>query len=188
MLFRSVRDCVVYQEDYGSALQMGWCGAGNQSGIHVDGLDIVGSVRGHVKNVPQRHYNNSLVALNNIRGTPDGHGVVYSDVLIENVCVEVPMLQLFALQIKGRLTKFASTSGTVSYDQGLGSVRNVRFRNITSDFVPPAKSWFDGNGTDDGSIRGVVFENVRIGATRLTEENANGFVVRQGKTEDFQYK
>jgi hypothetical protein len=183
-----VRDCVVYQEDYGSALQLGWCGARNESGIHVDGLDIVGSVRGHVKKVQQQHYNNSLVALNNMRGTPEGKGIVYSDVLIENVRVEVPMLQLFALQIKGRLTNFASTSGTLSFDQGLGSVRNMRFRNITSDFVPPAKSWFDGNGTDDGSIRGVTFENVRIGGTRLTAENANGFLVRQGKTEDFQYK
>ena len=87
-----------------------------------------------------------------------------------------------------RLRPVALTGGTVSYDQGLGSVRNMRFRNIASDFVPPAKSWFDGNGTDDGAIRGVVFENVRIGGTRLTAENANNFLVRQGKTEDFQYK
>jgi hypothetical protein len=109
-------------------------------------------------------------------------------VLIENIRVEVPMLQLFALQIKGSLTNFASTGGTVSFDRGLGSVRNMKFRNITSDFIPPAKSWFDGNGTDDGSIRGIVFENVRIGGTRLTDGNANMFIVRQGKTEDFQYK
>ena len=50
------------------------------------------------------------------------------------------------------------------------------------------KSLIDGNGSETGAIANLVFEDIVIGSTKLTAENADTFIMRTNKTANFIYR
>ena len=184
-----VRNTVHYLQAHGSALVMGWCQAHDAQDVHVDGVEIVGdsriAFRPKTWPIREKHYNAAVVALNNMKGTKEGEGVHYHDMIVENVTVEVGMLTPVSIQVKAEFTMLGLNGETLHYDEGLGHVSNLTFRNFNILVKPGSRPVFDGNGQKDGSIRGVTFENWTVEGEKMTQETMDQFIIRQGKTYDF---
>jgi len=149
---------------------LGWNAVGEVAHVKVSGLDIIASDCNAWKT--PRAGNGAIVSLANIKDAK------YRDIVIENVRSEVPVNQVFFLVTKGTAAGF---------DQGLGDVDGLVFRNISVPGKPRLKGLFNGNGTNTGAIKNVTFDNVRIGGTLLTAENADQHIEQQGKTSEFTY-
>ncbi len=168
---------VIWLQNFGSALQMGWNVTQSVDGETCDGLDIIGDDKGLV---PRKAdwANGNIVALIDMH-----NHATYKNIVIENVRHEKKAYQLFGVR-----TKLApEDKNHDSYRVGLGSVEGMVFRNITAAEAPLQKSVFDGNGSEPGTISNVVFENIRIAGEPVTEANAADYVVQRGKTSGFRY-
>ncbi len=185
-----VYDSVHYLERFGSAFVMGWNSNSDTSDIYINGVDLIGDVDTllNQKYPPrEKHYNHAIFTLNNMKGTPNGEGIHYRHLVAENVRSEIKNRMTIAIQIKNNFSMKIPNGTIVTYNEGLGHVSDLVFRNFTVMKKPFCRSFFDGNGEKDGSIRNITFENYRIEGVLLTEKNADQYIIRKGKTEDFHY-
>ncbi|MBI5821018.1 MAG: hypothetical protein HZA88_18770 [Verrucomicrobia bacterium] len=170
-------DNVVWKQNFGSVLQMGWNETQSVDGELCDGLDIIGDDRGKLSY--KREYSNSnVVALIDIHNR-----AAYKDVVIQNVRHEKKSFQLFGV----RTMLAMEDKHHAKYRDGRGSVDGMVLRNIAAAEEPVNPSVFDGNGSEPGSIANVTFENLRIAGTLVTDENAAAHVVQHGKTSGFRF-
>ena len=168
---------VVWRQNFGSVIQMGWNETQSVDGELCDGLDIVGDDRGRVRS--QRDWGNAnVVALVDIHNR-----AAYKDVVIQNVHHEKKSSQLFGV----RTMLAMEDTHHAKYRDGRGSVDGMVFRNIVVAEEPANPSVFDGNGSEPGTIANVTFENLRIAGTLVTGGNATNHVVQRGKTSGFRF-
>lgn len=186
-----VYDTVHYLELYGSAFVMGWNCISDTQDIYINGVDLIGDIdtfRNPAYPPKEKHYNHSMFTLNNMKGKANGEGIHYHHLVAENVRTEIKNRITIAIQIKNSFSLKLPNGKIETYNEGLGHVSDLVFRNFTIMEKPLCRMVFDGNGEKDGSIRNVTFENCRVAGELITEKNADQFIIRKGKTEDFRYK
>ena len=133
-------DNVVWKQNFGSVLQMGWNETQSVDGELCDGLDIIGDDRGKLSY--KREYSNSnVVALIDIHNR-----AAYKDVVIQNVRHEKKSFQLFGV----RTMLAMEDKHHAKYRDGRGSVDGMVLRNIAAAEEPVNPSVFDGNGSEPG--------------------------------------
>jgi hypothetical protein len=173
-------DNIVWQQAIGSPVQLSWNLTRNVTGVVVSGLDIIHVDRSVDPNINDTKRNEAAIF-----GMWNLDGANYSDILIENVRIEDTPFRLFLFQTRKAWQK--DSKGNLK-SKGEGTLEQVTFRNISCPQEPLNKSIFDGNGENTGYIRNITFDNVTIGGTRLTAKNADRYIDRQNKTENFNYK
>ena len=186
-----VYDSVHYLELHGSAYVMGWNMTSDTNDVLVNGVDLIGDVetfRDPKNPVKEKHYNHAIFTLNNMKGTAQGEGIHYQSLVAENIRSEIKNRMTIAIQIKNNFSMKLPNGQFATYNEGMGRISNLVFRNFTIMKKPNCRAFFDGNGEKDGSIRNVTFENYRIEGELLTDENADNYLIRKGKTSDFYYK
>lgn len=177
-------NCVHYLQAHGSAYVMGWSRTDDTENVHVSGVDIIGDSR--VLFIPsswklkEEHRNAAIFVLNNMKGKPNGEGIYYHGLTAENVRCEVPMMLPVAIQIKNDFRMTNPAGEIVEYSEGFGRVSDLTFRNFTFLAKPRCRSFLDGNGTLDGTIQNVTFENWVIEGQKIT--NPDDLVILRGKT------
>jgi hypothetical protein len=172
-------DNVVWRQNFGSVLQMGWNETQSVDGELCDGLEVIGDDHGRTK--AKRTWSNAnVVALIDIH-----QGAAYKNVVIENVRHEKTSFQLFGLRTM--LTAEDTSAGHAKYRDGRGSVDGLVFRNIIAVEKPRNPSVFDGNGSEPGAISNVTFENLQIAGETVTEANASAYILQRGKTSGFRF-
>ncbi|MDO5582386.1 MAG: hypothetical protein Q4G69_14785 [Planctomycetia bacterium] len=186
-----VYDTVHYLEAHGSAFVMGWSVNHDTTDVYINGVDLIGDIdtfRNPAYPPKEQHYNHAIFTLNNMKGTPEGEGIHYHHLVAENVRSEIKNRMTIAIQIKNHFSMKLPDGSIETYNEGLGHVSDLVFRNFTIMEKPLCRSVFDGNGDKDGSVKNITFENYRIEGELLTEENADKYIIRKGKTSDFHYK
>jgi hypothetical protein len=171
-------DNVVWIQQFGSALQMGWNEKKSVDGELADGLDIIGNDLGQTQ-TEKDYLNGNIVALMDIHNK-----AIYKNIVIENVRCEVKPYQIFGI----RIMLAPEDKGHTSFRDGRGEIDGMIIRNITIARQPLHPSVFDGNGTEPGTIGNVTFENLRIDGNRVTTDNASAYIVQRGKTYGFLFK
>jgi len=164
------KDNVVWIQPFGSALQFSWNTTKPTTNIMVDGLDVIGFDKGNLTGVSA---NASVVCFQNLKGS------TFSNNTVQNVRSDVKVYKIFTLQIK------STKSG---FDQGLGTIDGMLFKNFTFPLGAKYPSTFDGNGTVTGEIKNITFQDIVIGGTLLTDENSSIYIIRSGLTSNFYYK
>lgn len=179
-----VENCVHYLQAHGSAYVMGWSRTDDTENVHVSGVDIIGDSR--LLFIPSSwkleevHRNAAIFVLNNMKGKPDGEGIYYHGLTAENVRCEVPIMLPVAIQIKNDFRMTNPAGEIVEYSEGFGRVSDLTFRNFTFLAAPRCRSYLDGNGTLDGTIRNITFENWVVEGRKIT--NPADLVILSGKT------
>ena len=168
---------IIWRQNAGSALQMGWNVAQNVDGELCDGLDIIGDDMGRT-HLERDWANADVVSLIDIH-----QHATYKNIVIENVRHEKKPYQLFGVRTMLVLEDKFHTS----YRDGRGSVEGMVFQNITSTEKPLHPSVFDGNGSEPGTIKNVTFDNLQIGGSLVTPANASTYIVQRGKTSGFRF-
>ena len=173
-------DNVVWRQNFGSVLQMGWNETQNVDGELCDGLDVIADDRGRSRHVNGTWSNANVVALIDIHKSAG-----YKNIVIENVRHEKTAFQLFGLRTM--LAAEDTIAGHAKYRDGRGSVDGMVFRNIIAVEKPLNPSVFDGNGSEPGSIANVTFENLQIAGETVTEANASAYILQRGKASGFRF-
>jgi len=168
---------VIWRQNSGSALQMGWNVTQDVDGELCDGLDIIGDDMGRT-HLARDWANADVVALIDIH-----QHASYKNIVIQNVRHEKKAYQLFGV----RTMLVPEDKFHDSYRDGRGSVEGMTIRNITAAELPLHPSVFDGNGREPGSIANVTFENLQVGSNSVTTANATNYVVQRGKTSGFRF-
>lgn len=168
---------VIWRQNFGSAIMMGWNETQNVSDELCSGLDIIGDDKGRSYRKGD-YFNADIVALIDIHNHASYRGIV-----IENVRHEKRSSQLFGVRTMLTL----EDKSHEKYRDGRGSVEGMVFRNITAAESPSNPSVFEGNGREPGTISNVTFENLQIAGNLVTGENASSYVIQGGKTSGFRY-
>ena len=168
---------VIWRQNSGSALQMGWNVTQDVNGELCDGLDIIGDDMGRT-HWAKDWGNADVVALIDIHKHAS-----YKNIVIQNVRHEKKAYQLFGV----RTMLVPEDKFHDSYRDGRGSVEGMIIRNVTATEKPLHPSIFDGNGREPGTITDVTFENLQIGGNAVTTANATNYVVHRGKTSGFRF-
>jgi len=168
---------VIWRQNAGSAIQMGWNVAQNVDGELCDGLDIIGDDMGRT-HLARDWANADVVALIDIH-----QHATYKNIVIENVRHEKKPYQLFGV----RTMLVPEDKFHDSYRDGRGSVEGMVFRNITAAEKPLHPSVFDGNGSEPGTIENVTFDNIQVAGNPVTPVNASTYIVQRGKTSGFRF-
>ena len=173
-----VIDNVVWLQQFGSALQMGWNERQSVDGELVDGLDIIGDDRGLGQTRGKAAWHNcNVVALIDIHNK-----ATYKNITIQNVRHEGRPYQLFGVRTKLP----PEDTYHASYREGRGGVDGMLFKHISSAKQPLHPSVFDGNGSDPGTIENVILNHLQIGGVVVTQSNAPAYIEQRGKTSGFQ--
>ena len=170
-------DNVVWLQEFGSALQMGWNVSKSVNGELADGLDIIGDDRGRMP-TDKDFMNGNVVALMDVRDR-----ALYKNVVIKNIRHELKPYQLFGV----RTMLAAEDKNHTSYRVGRGGIDGMTFSDIAVAQQPICRSVFDGAGSEPGSIVNVTFENLRIAGNLVTATNAPSYIVQRGKTSGFRF-
>ncbi|MFZ4725916.1 MAG: hypothetical protein ACOYMD_10765, partial [Paludibacter sp.] len=129
------KDNIVWQQMTGSVIMLGWNSIEQGINPTVSGLDVIGVDRGW-----RTTSDGTVQAFMNLKNS---NGATYKNILIENVRIEVKPYMLFGLDIKQTDAGFINNP---AFNQGLGSVDGVTFRNISVTGLPGRISYFNGNG------------------------------------------
>ena len=170
-------DNVIWIQEYGSALMMGWNEKTSVDGMIVDGLDIIGDDLGKAQ-TDKDYLNGCVVSLRDMHNKAS-----YKNVVIANVRHEGKPYQLFGV----RTMLAAEDKSHNSYREGRGGINGMVIKNMISAQKPLHLSIFDGNGTEPGTIENITFENLQIEGSLVTESNASTYIVKMGKTFGFHY-
>jgi hypothetical protein len=170
-------DNVVWIQQFGSALLLGWNVSKTVDGELVDGLDIIGHDIGKTQ-TDKTFMNANVVSLRDVRNK-----AMYKNVVIQNVRHEGKPYQIFGIRTK----LAAEDTNHANFRVGKGGIDGMIFRNFSIAQNPLHLSVFDGAGTDPGSIENITFENLQIAGILVTESNASSYIVQRGKTSGFHF-
>ena len=156
-----VRDCVVWNNNYGSALLLGWVSKVDTGNAVVDNIDVI-----HFDEYRTDAANNAVIMANH---GEMGHidNVFINDVRVENFGGGV---QKF---ISLRLNKSAWSGATSPY----GNISNIYLSNIRID--PPSMDNVLFGKDKDHMIKNVVFENLKIAGSPVTNMDEAGLTVNE---------
>jgi hypothetical protein len=175
------KDNIVWQQMCGVVIMFGWNSVEKGISATVSGLDIIGCDVGVVTNPTSSQL--GIISLKN------SNGATYTNMLIENIRIEKKIYHLLNMAIKQTDPGFINNP---MYNKGLGSIDGMTFRNIAVPNVPVRISYIYGNGNvtteSTGDIKNVVFENVTLGGTPITAQNAATFLTISGNTSNISYK
>ena len=175
------KDNIVWQQMCGVVIMFGWNSVEKEISATVSGLDIIGCDVGVVTNP-----NSSQLGIISLKNS---NGATYTNMLIENVRIEKKIYHLLNMAIKQTDPGFINNP---MYNKGLGSIDGMTFRNIAVPNVPVRISYINGNGNvtteSTGDIKNVVFENVTLGGTPITAQNAATYLTISGNTSNISYK
>lgn len=156
-----VRDCVVWNNNYGSALLLGWVSKVDTGNAVVDNIDVI-----HFDEYRTDAANNAVIMANH---GEMGHidNVFINDVHVENFGGGV---QKF---ISLRLNKSAWSGATSPY----GNISNIYLSNIRID--PPSMDNVLFGKDKDHMIKNVVFENLKIAGSPVANMDEAGLTVNE---------
>jgi len=170
-------DNIVWLQQFGSAILLGWNVSQNVEDELVDGLDIIGNDIGKT-NTDKTHMNANVVCLRDVRNK-----AMYRNVVIQNVRHEGKPYQIFGI----RTLLAVEDTSHASFRVGKGGIDGLILRSFSIAKKPLHLSVFDGAGTEPGSIENVTFENIKIEGVKLTESNATEYIIQKGKTSGFRF-
>lgn len=169
---QQVIDNTVWQQQ-SAVIQLSWNLVNDTNNMTIRGLDVIGSDMS-VWHPGPGYFNTALIAMHNLEGAR------YTGLTIQDVRVETPLLQVFAIQTMQNWDNKPQLAGR-------GFVDGVVFKNIDIAKMPNYPGIFNGNGVSTGAITNVTFDNVSIGGTKLTAGNSASFFSMLGSTSGFVY-
>ncbi|MBK1880295.1 hypothetical protein [Pelagicoccus mobilis] len=154
----SIKDCVIWNLQNGACLQLGWSSL-DASNIHVDGIDVIRTEWRPESNAA----NNGVI---NLRLSKGGENI-QSNLTFQNIRVDTPVLRIFDLRMDGMGPNRPANRHRF---------HNATFRNIDAKMLDlpgnPNNQNFIIPFNEEYGFKNLVFENLSINGTPITDENA----------------